>query len=331
MKSLNKKYNSKSLGIGLTSKCNLDCSHCYSKNLSKESISLEEAKNIFKSFPNLKKVNFGTGESILNPELFRIIDFYFSKNIKMALTSNGTTIDELSDEYLKKISEVDISIDFPQEARHDSWRGKKGLFDTALTAIEKCKSLGLEVSITTVLMNINYKFIKDFRKLLDKYHLYLRINLYKPVNTDKYLLDYKEFWEAIKIISKNFVLVSSSEPIIYLISPFDNDLVGSPCGDSMRIHPDFSLSPCVYIDGNKISVERFNELKKIIPSFCKKCKFASKCRGGCLSRRILENRIYEPDSYCPFYRGDSIPNIKFKKVEKKDFIHSSYLCTFILK
>jgi len=181
------------------------------------------------------------------------------------------------------------------------------------------------------LMNINYKAFKKFRKILDKYKIYLRVNLYKPTDSNKYSLNYLEFWQAIKIIAKNFTLVSNSEPILSLITPPKVDTCGSPCGDSVRLHPDLSISPCVYVDGNKISVKKFNELKKIVPDFCKNCKFLKKCRGGCMSRRIFEDRVYLPDSYCPIFQENKIPNIKFKKVEVKDFIHSNYLCTFILK
>jgi radical SAM protein with 4Fe4S-binding SPASM domain len=325
-----KNFNAESLGIGLTSLCNLNCPHCYSKNLSKDSLTLNQIKKIVRKFPNLKKVNFGTGESILNLDLLKIIDFFLYRKIKIAMTSNGFTIIELPNHYLKKINEVDISLDFPQREIHDSWRGTAGVYDGVITAIEKCKKLGVEVSIASVLMNINYKFFGGFRKLLDKYNIYLRVNLYKSVHTDKYKLNYRQFWEAIKIISKNFTLVSNSEPILSLVVPLTNPH-GSPCGDSLRVHPDLSISPCVYIDGNKISVDKFNRLKKIIPEFCKRCNFIRRCQGGCLSRKIFEDRIDRPDSYCPLYRGDKIPKIKFDIIEKKDFIHSSYLCTFILK
>ncbi len=330
MKSLNK-YTQKSLGIGLTSKCNLDCPHCYSKNLTKKTISLKTVRSIVKKFPNLKKVNFGTGESILNPELPEIIDFFHSKNIKIALTSNGITVDKLSDEYLLKINEVDISIDFPNRRDHDSWRKKEGVFDVAIGAIERCKKLGVEVSIAATLMNINHSVFRGFKKILDKYNIYLRVNLYKPVNSNEYSLSYDQFWKAIGIIADNFTLVSNSEPIISLTSPLSVDVCGSPCGDSVRLHPDLSISPCVYVDGNKVSVEKFNKLKKIIPDFCTSCKFLEKCQGGCMSRRILEDRIYKPDSYCPIYKENKAPDIEFGKVEKKNFIHSNYLCTFILK
>src|SRR3989338_3392425 len=133
-----------SLGIGLTSKCNLDCPHCYSKNLIKDTITLSEVKQLLKKFPQLKKVNFGTGESILNPDLNKIIDYFYQNQIKIGLTSNGLTINQLSEEILKKIDEVDISLDFPIKKLHNRWLGQ-GVFENALKAIKRCKDLSIEV------------------------------------------------------------------------------------------------------------------------------------------------------------------------------------------
>jgi radical SAM protein with 4Fe4S-binding SPASM domain len=328
---LKNQFSQESLGIGLTSRCNLNCPHCYSKNLAKETLSLEMLKDVIKNFPNLKRVNFGTGESILNPEFTDIIDFFHGLKIKMALTTNGATINKLSEEYLKKLDEVDVSIDFPSAKEHDNWRGKAGLFSKAIKTIERCKRAGVEVSIAMVLMNHNYRKLKKFKKILDEYKVYLRVNLYKPINSDKYSLDYDEFWEAVKEIADNFTLVSCSEPVLSLIVPPAMNIHGSPCGDSVRLHPDLSISPCVYLDGNKFSLSEFNNLKKQTPAFCLECKFLENCRGGCLSRRILEGRVGQPDSYCPIYKGDNIPKIEFKKIKSKNFIHSNYLCTFILR
>lgn len=326
-------YNSRyeSLGIGLTSNCNLSCSHCYSKYFHKDTLPLNKLKRIIDFFPNLKKVNFGTGESIFNPDILDIINFFSSKNIRMALTTNGTTVKELPDEYLKKIDEFDISIDFPNKKMHDAWRKRSGLFDLAIQAIEKSKSIGADVSIATVLMHNNYLYFKKFRDILDRYKIYLRVNLYKPVHTKKFQLTYSEFWQAIKTITENFFLVSNSEPILSLIDPIMNKF-GPPCGDlSLRIHPDLSISACVYTDSRKISVDDFIRFKKEIPEFCKACYAVKYCRGGCVSRRIYNNSLNKPDIYCPLYRNKEVPHIEFIDFENKEFIHSNYLCTFILR
>lgn len=322
-----------SLGVGLTSLCNLNCPHCYSRKLPMKSLTLLEFKKIINKFPHLEKINFGTGESILNKDIKKIMDYLESNNIGVALTSNGYTVNHLSSDYVKKFKDVDISLDFPRAILHDRWRGKKGTFTQAIQAIEKCKKLHVNVSIAMALMNNNFRYLSDFRKLLNTYNVPLRINLYKPVNTKKYLMSYGQFWQAMKVLSENFELISNSEPVLTIIT--GDRIKGSPCGNSARLHPNGKVTPCVYLMGTETSYgfKQFTRLKLKIPKLCRSCSVARNCRGGCLGRRLLTNHNSpEPDQYCPILKGEPIPSIKFRRATgHQEFIHSGYLCTIIVK
>ncbi len=144
-------------------------------------------------------------------------------------------------------------------------------------------------------------------------------------------LNYFQFWKAMKILSENFLLISNSEPILSIVNPGKKEN-GSPCGEqSVRVHPDGTIIPCVFLGGMKIDIARLRMLKEKIPDFCQTCNYTKQCRGGCLSRRILKNRIDQPDEYCPFYRGLKRPKVKFQHTkENLDFIHAGYLCTMIV-
>lgn len=318
-----------SLGIGATSYCNLNCPHCYSRKLIQKSLSIKEFIKIIRDFPNLKKVNFGTGESIFNKNFLNIVDYLLSEKVEIAITSNGFTINQLSECYLKKIKDVDISLDFPIADIHDRWRGQKGTYFSAVKAIERCKKAGVTVSIAMALMNINYKYLEGFKILIDKYNIPLRINLYKPVDTDKYLMSYTQFWKSIEILSKNFKLISCSEPILSLVT--ENEVDGSPCGKSARLHSNGQITQCVYLGGKNINFEEFNLMKNEIPNECQNCKVVDKCKGGCLSRRLLTYGSSRPDQYCPILKNQRIPQIKFIRGKKRNFIHSKYLCTLIVE
>jgi radical SAM protein with 4Fe4S-binding SPASM domain len=178
-------------------------------------------------------------------------------------------------------------------------------------------------------MSNNAKYLPGFKKMLDKYNVNLRINLYKPVNKDQFTPSYDQFWSTIKEISKKFKIVSCSEPILALV--WDDMSGGSKCGNSLRIHPDGEIFSCVYVR-NEDNHKKFNHDKKNLPTFCKKCVVAKKCMGGCYGRRVTENRKNLPDSFCPFFHGEKRPAIKFKKSkDAKNLIHSNYLCTIIIK
>lgn len=326
----NEKYPSVvTIGIGLTNLCNLNCDHCYSRKMAEKSFSLEDAKKTLSAFPFLRSVNFGTGESILNNQFEEIINLFYSKNIKLAITSNGLSINKMKEETLIKFDDVDISIDFPIKELHDKWRKKEGLFDNAIKAIERCKKFNINVSIVSVLMSNNHDFFQQFKPLLDKYDVNLRINLYKAVNKDEFTPSYEQFWGAITTMSENFEIVSCSEPILSL---FWNEMSGgSRCGNSMRIHPDGNISSCVYVRNNE-DYEKFNNDKKTPPEFCKGCKVVRTCVGGCYGRRVTENRQNMPDMFCPFFNKKKLPIIRFNKYkEEKELIHSNYLCTIVLR
>ena len=325
----NKYPSIKTIGIGLTNKCNLNCDHCYSRKMAGRDINIEQAHKILTSFPNLESINFGTGESILNKNFTEIVNFFYNKGIKMAITSNGLSINSMNEEMLSKFEDVDLSLDFPRADMHDQWRKKTGLFKSVLKAIKRCKKYNINVSIVSVLMANNFEYFSGFKKIIDKYDVNLRINIYKPVNKDQFTPTYDQFWYAIKDMSKNFKIVSCSEPILALIwSGVHN---GTKCGNSIRIHPDGEISSCVYVKNDE-SNNKFNHDKKILPSLCIKCKLSKRCMGGCYGRRISENRKNLPDSYCPFLYGKKKPTIKFKKYKKaENLIHSNYLCTIILR
>ena len=326
----NEKYPSTTtIGIGLTNRCNLNCDHCYSRKMAERSFSLEDAKKTLSAFPFLKSVNFGTGESILNNQFEEIVNLFHSKGIKLAITSNGLSVNKMKEETLIKFDDVDISIDFPIRELHDRWRKKDGLFDNAIKAIKRCKKFNINVSIVSVLMANNFDYFQQFKSLLDKYDVNLRINLYKAVNKDEFTPSYEQFWKAIEVMSKNFEVVSCSEPILSLF--LDETTGGSKCGNSMRIHPDGNISSCVYVRDND-SHEKFNADKKTLPEFCEGCVVSEKCVGGCYGRRVTENRQKLPDMFCPFFNKKKLPAIKFNKYkEGKELIHSNYLCTIILR
>lgn len=318
-----------SLGIGLTNKCNLNCPHCYSRPMQQNDLTLSDIRTILKIFPNLKKVNFGTGESIFNKDLIKIMELFREYNIQMALTTNGLTINQLDDKHLAWFKDVDVSLDFPNVRFHDEWRRKPGLFKMAIKGIERCKEMEIDTSIALCLMNRNYRYLPEFKKLTDRYDIFLRINLFKPVDSKKFLLNYKQFWEAMKILAESFKLVSNSEPILSIVTK--DKIKGSPCGNSLRIHPNMIASACVYLDGRNVPVDDFRKQKETVPEFCQTCESVENCRGGCLGRRYLTSGVEKPDIYCPFVRGKSVPKIKFNRAKEKEFIHSGYLCTIIIK
>lgn len=336
-----------SIGLGATANCNLNCAHCYSRPLRGESLTLNDMKKIIKD-KKVTSMNFGTGENILNPDFPEMIDLCHKKGIKMALTSNGYSIMVLPDEQLKKFNDMDISLDFASEAEQNDFR-KGESWNFVDEAIKKCQRLGIEFSITTALMNVNYKEVPKLLARAKKEKCNLRVNIFKPVpkaGIYKFQLNYEEFWDAMSLLFTHGKLISCSEPIVNAMLDIPPIVPQSPCGTkSLRIHPNGDVMPCVYLDESDVHI---NDIEKsfepafkskcfknirVIPKFCKEnCDKVDVCGGGCASRRHLNGGLDKPDNYCPIYHKKDFPKIKVIKSESaKDLVHSSYLCTLIFE
>ncbi len=94
-----------SLGIGLTSDCNLSCAHCYRNQDQIDNLTLNEIQSVCQSIP-INSIGFGTGENGLNPQYFEIIEYLHARQIKLGLASNGYTLSITPDEKLKYFSDV---------------------------------------------------------------------------------------------------------------------------------------------------------------------------------------------------------------------------------
>jgi radical SAM protein with 4Fe4S-binding SPASM domain len=319
-----------SIGVGITNKCNLNCPHCYSRVMPQQTMTLESMKLILEKFPNLKSINFGTGESILNPEFPVVLEYLYSIGIEISLTTNGLTLHELDHTHLAMLHEIDVSLDFPIANLHNQWRGMNNSFQLALSEIERCKGLNIPISIAACLMKPNYQYLRGFKRIIDDLDCYLRLNIYKPVKTNEYSLSYEEFWNSVNVMADDFYLIANSEPILSILTK-KSSFNGSPCGASVRIHPDLSISSCVYLDSKTTTLDQFRLHKSILPVSCIKCEYKEKCNGGCLGRRYLTNGPNNPDIYCPFVRKLPKPDIYFTESQYRNLIHSSYLCTIILR
>lgn len=328
------------VGIGLTNRCNANCPHCYSRpeNVFSD-IDFDTITELARRVP-IRSVNFGTGESIFYPKFRELTKVFVETGIPISLTSNGETTRQLSDSELSIFHDIDFSLDFPDEMSNDRWRGE-GYFRRVMSEASRSRSLGIDTSIVMCLMNINHHLMKTMLDLVNGMGMNLRINVYKAVITHKYRLSYEEFWKAIRDLCANGVFISCSEPIVNAAMKRMNRQGGHPCGNhSFRIKPDGKVVPCVYLNGNNVTLEQIicdyetyrlilrEDLQLPIPEICGECEYLTICCGGCASRRILNNPA-EPDEFCFIKKGEYI-DLKPRWAKSKGLIHEDYLCTMIL-
>jgi radical SAM protein with 4Fe4S-binding SPASM domain len=305
-----------SLGIGLTSNCNLNCAHCYRNQQRIYNLTLADVQNVCSSL-EIGSIGFGTGENGLNPQYFQILDYLHDHNFKMTLATNGYTLSITPDEKLKYFKDIEFSVDFPDRFRQDQFRGE-GNWQTVMAGIKRCQRLGIRVSILAVLMNLNHKDLGHIARLAAALGVDFRINAYQPMYTEEFLPSFEQYWEAYKILFGQSEIISVTEPLVNTFLGL-NGLNGTPCGGrSIRVTPDRKLKACVYWPDSDLSIDDLVEKKEAVfdspqfqtthhtPKFCLNCEHVENCGGGCAARRKLHGRLEEPDNYCPIYRGKTV-------------------------
>jgi radical SAM protein with 4Fe4S-binding SPASM domain len=333
-----------SIGIGLTGDCNYSCAHCYSSPERGQMFSFENLKRII-SKGLISSLNFGTGESFLYPRFIDAIYLITEYDIKLGLTTNGTTVAILEDKCLSKFNDIDFSLDFPTPELHDPMRGR-GSFVNVLKGINRCKNIGVPCSLAMCLSKQNAKYMKEMLVLANTLDVNLRINIYKGIDP-RYQLSPVLFWETMIILFNHSYLISCSEPVILPLLPYKS-LRSSVADDiiSVRIRPDGTIMPCVYWMNPNLNItdildfcshsflaklEEYNQQsqKYLIPSECLDCKYCLSCKGGCACRRQYTN-LHEKDNFCVLINKE-LPILNYLFIESDDLVHVNYLCTIIVR
>ena len=148
----------------VTRRCNLKCLHCRAsaENIPYfDELDTNEALSLVSSFTQLGSplIIFTGGEPLLREDIFGLIASAREKNLRAALSVNGTL---LSREIALKIKEAgvsrcSISIDGANSASHDSFRGVDGAFARGMegAAMLKAAEVPLQINTTVTDKNIN--------------------------------------------------------------------------------------------------------------------------------------------------------------------------------
>ena len=328
------------IGIGLTSMCNCNCSHCYSRIYGNQTFLDTNRLFKFVNRHDINSVNFGTGESFFHPDFREILSVLVEKGIKVSLTTNGYTITKMEDLDVRKLHDVDFSLDYPSAELHNMNR-QTGCFEMVIDGIRRCKALGVTASIAWCLTPQNSIYIPEMVSLCKKENVFLRVNIYKPV-PGSHGFSYKQFWESINNLFKYGNIISCSEGIVN--AAINNKSECHGCNSrNIRIFPDGTVSSCVYIQNKGITIEDVCEmtedelatcfsLQYELPksSACRECKYHTLCYGGCLARRVIAGSSIDEFCFIDNYQP-TFERIVFSEKQADYFVHSNYICTIIME
>jgi radical SAM protein with 4Fe4S-binding SPASM domain len=144
----------------VTNACDLKCPHCYSHSGHRlaDELSTDEARRlIIDELVDIgcKSLVLAGGELFLRKDLPELITYAASRGLSWAMHTHGRLVPKFKDLLRAHPPEMAaISIDGPRPL-HDSFRGRVGAFDDAMTAIAVLRELGISevVAGTTVTRN----------------------------------------------------------------------------------------------------------------------------------------------------------------------------------
>jgi radical SAM protein with 4Fe4S-binding SPASM domain len=149
------------IDINVTNFCNIECIYCsYSSRPDRKEPSLhrEAALSLLEQAHRLgvEVIHFSGGEPVTWPHILEAIRRGAELGFRMRMHSNGAL---LKPETLRKLwnaglRRVLVSLDGPPED-HDFHRGRRGLYELTLAAVENASAMGFDVRVNAVATSLN--------------------------------------------------------------------------------------------------------------------------------------------------------------------------------
>lgn len=319
--------------VDFTHACNLRCLHCVTTSGSQAPGELDTAA-WFEAIDQMVEagvfeLNVGGGEPLLRDDAVVILGHACQRGLSVALTSNGTLIDEALADALARVPlrYIAISLDGATPQSHDAIRGK-GSFERTLAGIRRLhERTPLHINLHFTIMAHNRHELDDCFRLAESLPVHslglLPIRPAGRARAHPHLLltpdEYREVAARLEILSRE-----SARPVFHIPFMPGNDAHGSSrmystfgCGAAQvtcSMDARGRVVPCNFFEdaGPEDSLlERglldiwrngpfFKRLRHLRGNpKCLACPHYGACRGGCRAQAVAASGDLEaPDCYC---------------------------------
>jgi len=141
------------IAIAVTNRCMLNCWHCYNAGRDRTDMPLEVFRRVARELLELgaARVVLTGGEPLLRDDIEEICRC-FDDRCSLALSTTGLGLTLSNARGLKKagVFSLGVSLDSDDPAEHDRLRGRKGMFDEAVKALEIAREAELFPYVRTM-------------------------------------------------------------------------------------------------------------------------------------------------------------------------------------
>ncbi len=166
------------VSLEVTHRCNLACKHCYVDVPAGDELSFSEIKNILDQLAEAGTMYLMLtgGEPLIRRDFFDIAFYARERGFITILLTNGTLITPDIAREIKRLepASVGLSLHGATPDTHDGITGRHGSLVATIRAVELLKSLGILVSLQTLLMDSNIHEVEAIKSLAQKLGVYHR-------------------------------------------------------------------------------------------------------------------------------------------------------------
>ena len=313
----------KDLHIRITSKCNLNCRHCYAADWFKDNASLDLDTTLSTitqaQAMGCEKVSFTGGEPLVSNVTVPAIKECLDRGLRVEVETNGLLIDKIVPELGNYLDKIEFSLSYDGEHQHDT-RFAEAVRDNVLML----KDLGCDLQIQTVLTEINVEEADAIFAFSRSAGARNRVFLAHSPNGNARGLPLFSVEKWLQILG--CLKAKHSHLIIELPDVFSGG-TQKKCGWGVHrceIMPNGDVTSCGPITFNKRdyiagsvkeqsleeiwNAQHFLEIRKLTQGdfhgLCARCPYFKTCLGACRSiSYATEGSLLSPHPFCAaFYR-----------------------------
>jgi len=328
-----------------TARCNLQCIHCrrLETDRSLDELRTGQFQGVLDSAATLGRpiVVFSGGEPLLRDDWEALARHAAALSLPTALATNATMIDAALARRIVAAGfrRVSVSLDGADAATHDTFRGRAGAFDRAVTGIDKLRAAGANVQINATIARHNIDQLDALLRLAGEVravalHLFLlvpvgcgaRIGLSHQLDPDQY--ERVLHWVCDRQEVGGIELKATCAPHYYRIAAQRGMDTGRSRGCLAGVGVAFvshvgEVFPCGYLPVSCGSVRRDSlaEIWRQSPVFaklrdfsllggkCGACGFRARC-GGCRARAFAATGDYLAEEPSCTYQPPAEPEVR---------------------